>query len=128
MKKLIILCFLGACGLVANAQFVQYHGINEMETIKNAPTETVNGYISTQKGWVRISLKVKESDSSILVVGYKEKDTSAYSGLFATYGNPSPWRQCSAWAEEVSAYFDGQEIANNFDCKVYISGLGTVYF
>lgn len=63
-----------------------------------------------------------------MVVGYKQKDTSIYGGAFSSYGNSNPWRSCQAWAQEVSVYSDGRQIANNFDYKASISGLGTVYF
>ncbi len=64
----------------------------------------------------------------ILVVGYKEKDTSNYGGYFAEYGQANPWRTCNVYAEGVSVYSDSREIVNNFDFKAYVPGLGTVYF
>ena len=63
-----------------------------------------------------------------MVVGYKEKNLSPYGGAFSTYGDSNPWRSCNAWAEPVSVYSDGREIANNFEYKAHVSGLGIVYF
>lgn len=128
MKKLVIFIVMCFAGVAANAQFATYHSSTAYEEAQHAPTQTLHGYVPTYNGWVRISIRVKETSQGILVVGYKEKDTSTYGGAFATYGNSSPWRRCQAWAEEVSVYSDGREIANNFDCKASISGVGTVYF
>ncbi len=128
MKKALLLLAMAVVGITANAQFATYQSINEYQEAQNSPAQTTYGYLPTSNGWVRISIRVKETRNSILVVGYKEKDTSTYGGAFATYGNSTPWRECHAWAETVSVYSDGREIANNFDCKASISGLGTVYF
>lgn len=128
MKKVLILIVLCSFGIGASAQFTTYHSSSAYEEAQSAPVQTTYGYLPTSNGWVRISIRVKETREGILVVGYKEKDTSEYGGIFTTYGNPNPWRNCQSWAEEVSVYFDGREVANNFDCKASISGLGTVYF
>lgn len=128
MKRLLLLFAVVFLALGANAQFTTYHSTYEEQEAQNNPVQTVYGYIPTSNGWVRVSIRVKETSSSVLVVGYKEKDTSSYGGAFTTYGNPNPWRSCRAWAESVSVFSDGREIANNFDFKASISGLGTVYF
>ena len=126
MKRFLLLFAVVSLALGANAQYITYHSIYEEQEAQNSPVQTVYGYIPTSNGWVRVSIRVKETSSSVLVVGYKEKDTSG--GAYITYGNPNPWRSCRAWAESVSVFSDGREIANNFDFKASISGLGTVYF
>lgn len=129
MKKVtftIVICSLVT--LFANAQFATYDNIYEMEAAKEAPTQSVYGYLYTGNGWVRTTLKLKVYNNTVLVVGYKQKDTSQFGGAFATYGNSNPWRSCSSHAEPVSIYSDGRELANSFDYKAYISGFGTVYF
>lgn len=128
MKKILLLFAMILMGLSTSAQFATYHSIDQYQQAQQSPVQTVYGYIPTSNGWVRISIRIQEANNGILVVGYKEKDTSTYGGAFATYGNPNPWRKCQSWAEAVSVYSDGREIANNFDCKAYISGLGTIYF
>ena len=128
MKRLLLLFTVVFLALGANAQFAVFHSYDEEQEAQNSPVQTVYGYISTSKGWIRVSIRVKETSSSVLVIGYKKKDTSTYGGAFATYGNPNPWRSCKEWAQSVSVFSDGREIANNFDFKASISGLGTVYF
>lgn len=128
MRTILLPIILIICSLSANAQFTVYHSTTEYEQAQQNPIQSVYGYLPTPKGWVRISIRIKESNQSILVVGYKEKDTSTYGGAFTTYGNPNLWRSCQSWAESVNVYIDGQEIANNFDYKVSITGLGTIYF
>lgn len=127
MRKALFLTLMVA-SLSANAQFATYQSTTQYQQAQNAPTQTIYGYLATSKGWVRMSIRVKETDNAILVVGYKEKDTSTYGGAFATYGTSNAWRNCQAWAEPVSVYADGRDVASQFDCKVHISGLGTVYF
>ena len=128
MKRFFIVLSLGIACLTTYAQFSIYHGSNEYEEARTAPVQTIYGYMPTRNGWVRISLRVKETNRSLMVVGYKQKDTSKYGGYFSTYGSSNSWIRCQSWAQEVSVYSDGRDIANNFDYKASISGLGTVYF
>jgi hypothetical protein len=128
MKKFFIFFVLCLISLTSKAQFATYHSIDQYQTAQSAPIQSVSGYVRTSQGWVRISIRVKEANDGILVVGYKQKDTSTYGGAFATYGSSNQWIKCKTWAESVSVFSDGREIANNFDYKVYISGIGKVYF
>lgn len=128
LKKNFLILSLFVAGGTVNAPFSIYHGSNEYEEARTAPVQTVYGYVPTHNGWVRISLHVKVINNSVMVLRYKEKNTSKYGSYFSTYGNSNSWRKCQFWAQEVSVYSEGREIANNFDYKASISGLGTVYF
>ena len=129
MKKVLLFFALILCGNIANAYqppYAVYHSIEEERAAENTPAQMIYAYVNTSDGWVRMTIRVRQTNRSILVVAYKEKDTSAYSGLFA--GSGETWRNCSVWAERVNAA-DGQVILNNFDYKAYISGLGRyIYF
>lgn len=128
MKKIVLTCILGLYGIAGYAQFATYHNIYEEEEIQQTPAQTVYGYVPTSKGWVRVTIRIKQVGNSVKVVGYKEKNTSRFAGAYATYGTSNPWRNCNTWADEVSVISDGKEVANNFDYKASITGLGTVYF
>lgn len=132
MKKILLFCSFCVCGLTARAQyyvpsFVTYQSLDEIKKVETAPIQTIYGYIKTSNGWVRLSLKVQATEESVLVVGYKKKDTLP-SSSYAVYGDSGSWRTCRSWANEVSVVADGRVVANNFDYKVSISGLGIVYF
>lgn len=128
MKKVLTLCAFALLTITAKAQFVTYESTYQQEEMRTAPAQKIQGYLKTNRGWVRINLKVKELSNSIRVVGYKEKNTSPYAGAYVEYGNPDHWRTCNTQAEGLSVYSDGQTAVNNFDYKAYIPGLGTVYF
>lgn len=65
--------------------------------------------------------------TGVTVVGYKAKNNTGYSQYFRSSGGEDlPF--CREGAQRVTEFSDGREIANNFDYKAYISGLGTVYF
>ncbi|MBD5272172.1 MAG: hypothetical protein HDS42_02715 [Bacteroides sp.] len=127
MKKIfILLSFFCGLSFYSQAQFATYQPLDEVNQARANQAQTIYGYVSTSKGWVRVSLRVVETKNSICVVGYKPNTNSSNS--FATYGNPNNWISCQSWAENVSAYRDGQVAANNFDYRASVSGLGTVYF
>lgn len=124
MKKFLKLSAFVFIALTANAQYVTYQSTYDRVETSQAPVQTIYGYIKTNKGWVRLTLKVQETAESIKVVGYRQKNTGSY----VSYGDPNPWCKCNAYAQRVTTLSDGQTVANNFDYKVYISSLGTVYF
>ena len=131
MKKIFLLFTMGILGVTASAQFVDYISIDAYEQAAAAPAQVYYGYIPTSKGWVRISIQVKQSGGTCLVVAYKKKDLSKYAGMFSTYqsldGGKDSWVRCQAAAREVNVYQDGQQIANNFDYAASLP-IGTVYF
>ena len=94
-----------------------------MENYQDIPVQQTYGYVRTSGGWQRISIRIKEGNYSVKVVGYKIVEK----GPFTTWGG-NQWRQTNSKAEPVSVYSDGQEIVRNFDYKANISGVGTVYF
>ncbi|MBD5358193.1 MAG: hypothetical protein HDR88_14575 [Bacteroides sp.] len=124
LQKFLICSIFIFGGFNAYAQYATYRNIYELEAAEKAPTQDVECFLKTKKGWARITIKVKESGSTILVVGYKTKNKPSY----ATYGDPNPWRSCKVYATDVNLYEDGREAAEYFDYKASISGLGTIYF
>lgn len=128
MKKITLTIMLAITGLAVNAQNYHINPIIYEPTFSSSrsveedtPTQTIYGYKKTSSGWVRISLKVKELHNYIVVVGYKDKNTSSY-----IIYNENQWHRCHNHAQSVSS-FDSQEIINNFDYKVKLP-CGYVYF
>lgn len=132
MKKLLLFLFISFIGIstaTLNAQFRTFTPFipEGSSPSKSAPVEQVYGYVPTSSGWVRVHLKVQMSQYGVTVVGYKDKNNTGYNQYFRSSGGED-WKFCRTGAQRVSEFSDGREIANNFDFKAYITGLGTVYF
>lgn len=116
---------MGFLGL--NAQYNVFTPMEDSYSTEDSPVQQVHGYVKTNSGWVRVNLKVRVSQFSVTVVGYKAKTNSGYDQYYNTYGG-NQWKKCNARAEEVMAFSDGQYAANNFDYKANVPGVGIVYF
>ena len=74
-----------------------------------------------------------EYSKSVKRVKIKINSTSAYGlpqmylrGLYDSQLNS--WSDCNIQASKVSATFDGEYMANNFEWKVQVANIGVIYF
>lgn len=126
MKKFFLALIMVCTTIGVQAQFAIFDRLEDDRQVQTSPTQTVYGYVPTSSGWVRVTLQVTAVNGALYVVAFRPNQSQ--SNNFAIYGNDSGWNKCKERAQGVSAYSDGQTVANNFEYKATVIGLGTVYF